>query len=1250
MVKNKRKTLAFKRTEDQGLGLGEVEDFQSLNSAMTSSEYARNWQNQKNKEKGTDKPTQENVGDEDAWSRYTAKDRAEEEMKREREKDARGYQIRHAMKGRSIVEGKPGPGEMALAHNKVILGGGSKLKSLTVPGMEKPSSPHPSGLNRAQRRHGGKATQHVPHNPHYPKKFFTITEQGKGHSKTLTVEFHVDEVYELPHYTTLPKPDNAYLRRIGGGPGDNSVVYVWKLSRVDRNKLIHALNGNIPEAKTWVLICHNCHGKGHKSKDCTNPKAAGPTFNPGAGCGGRDDKNKREHDTKEKSKAGSGGKGGGGGGGGKKQAVNTAAGALAAQVADFSARIQADEDNKREKAKEEREKERAKKDEPAPPLASFGLIHQFTVPVSEPSTKLSWVSFDLFFKFVLPFLAIFFYGDFLLWPVVCITAGWLVERSSHILLGCLVGGTLFWVENLFVGWTMYNLKAVYSMIRVNVTYEHQVFLTDTEAAAGTIDPKVDERPIDCSYGERKYKMDCGAAIITEMGYVTWPYWGLRVRFYTEKVATWQFSQSAFCLFGAVLTQLKTEKETQDALQRQLSKCSKIDWESQTMVENNILDNTVKVLIYLKKEIDQKGYLPSTYDVWHIPNQGFLEPHPLLKIRWVQVVLGILFVAGVWNLFSHVYEVVAPIIGFIFTSLFSAYSGFMYFAEAVGRAVNVTATAVQRTPDFVYGYRVTDVFFTGDINQPSRDKELGFEFFPGKNYDDRRPMSALSPFMVHGFCMPIADRGHNITTAAGLIHRGASITPIPLKDWLKDKQRVAKEILEAYVPVLTEADLMSWNQYMDFLPYTIAKKDDLRRYHAEREGDFHQYGDSGTKGRETGMFNKEEPSAEVKHVRSIHAMHENVLKSDVFGSLGRFIKGVEAQVYHLAPSVKHLGPRAVAEKLLALGPGSKTVGDYSSYEASFNRSVQESGQFTLYDHVAQGLGGKWQRIKSYARYLLGRKNRIKNKFFNAEIRGIKCSGDLDTALSNWWDNLVDWATAFQVKHGVHWSDSLNWFLCEGDDNITDDHGFEFNKTEFANMGMNIKVQQGLELSEAGFCQKYVNETTMNLVGDPITFLGKRQFLPTRYAHASFKTKLSLMRATAMSTLSALPNAPVISEWAWRVMQITSDVTVKAKHLLAVTPYGQITSVSFKEPLINFSDRLMVSRVFGFTLEQQEFFTKAINNWLGGNLSLPLDWFPSKWVSFYEAFNSNAASSAPEGFTVTKTVEALRAMLPEWEELQ
>lgn len=943
-------------------------------------------------------------------------------------------------------------------------------------------------------------------------------------------------------------------------------------------------------------LCNNCGKAGHLKKDC-----------------------------KGKTKAG-------GGAPGQKAATK----ALANSVANMNAEAQAKHDVAKEKAKDKKEEKKF----PLAPKARFfeGMPFEFIVE-DKMELPLSWVRLAFILK-LLPFIVAFFVADLIFWPLICGSVAWIVSVLFSVWYAPFVFSFLFWIENVAVGAVAYSVKVLYSMFIGSIICKKKVYLRYADRPGKEIQEE-DRRPLDSTFGDRSYVMDLCHYDVDELYFISFPYWNVIIPVGKHNIVYDRLvSGAAIALFGANVSSNRTEKEFADSIRRLLSKCSKIDWDAETMVKHGVLEGTCKYLELLKRKTDQES------------NRVELElkgsDEPLFgKPWWMDTWLGKLFIAVlVVSILTFGPYLLYNMAHYLICALTTVFVSIVWVVESVVQAGHSTHSFVAESvvqPVGMYGYRATDfVMRTVSINSVDPGKMLNFTSVWGQMFTDRNIMAVFSPFAIFGVAMPVADRNDTATTMAGLIHRGAGLTPTSDPDWTRAKKQIVQEICESHFLPLNDSDLLSFDKMLEATSYTKDRKEAIHRLHANRTEDF---GRLGMKNRETGMFNKEEPMAEYKHARSIHAMGKKLLETDVWGSLGRFVHTVQHHVYELPPSIKKLNPKQIVDKLLTLGPGNKTVSDYSSYEASFKRGVQESAQFALYDYMAQNLSGYASRIKRHYRWVLGGTNAVKNKFFNAEIKNLKCSGDFDTALSNWFDNVATWATVFHTKHGVHWTDSINWFLAEGDDNITDDHGYEFTPEDFAKLGMKAKISTQLELNEAGFCQKYVNPETKNLVGDVIAFLGKRQYLPTKYQNANLSTKLSLARATAMSTLATYPNAPGISEWAWRVLELTASVTVRQSHLHEQQMKHGFTHVTlptkFVEPEIILSDRIMVSEVFGFTLGQQEELTTALQSWAGGNLLLPVGWFPEVWRDFYLSFNSSI-SRVPEIFEHTPTWKRILEM--------
>ncbi|APG76183.1 hypothetical protein 2 [Beihai tombus-like virus 17] len=1138
---------------------------------------------------------------EDDYNSYLKREPVSNKEKEAKEKTAYNARIRLLRKDKELTDGKPVKGQIRILDDKITVGG-SKNVTYAVPGIRRPETQRVDGGNRMRDRQGKGHRTVVPH----PREY-TIVDN----SSEMTVTFH-GFFSEVVTFTTLPKPHQSRLDRHGGGQDDNDVVYTWDLGRIKRNKLVHALkgntpyvwhvprkeanklqhslNGNTPEAEPKKAVCNTCGKEGHFKRNC--PKA-------GAKGGGR---------------------------GGDKM--------LKRGMADMEAQRKAENDNAKEKRGDQKKEKEAVKcrffNDNLEPI-------RFKVEVKEPVTPMSWIRLGFLFR-IAPLMMGFFFFDLGLWPHISNLAATLAEHVVHVILFLPVFVGMMMLENIFVGLVAYRAKAVFTFFLGKLTVRHSIALYPVPDHR-EFSVEEDKRPLDCTFGPRAYVAGICRYTVTECFYVSFPYWQIHMALGSRRLAVRECSSTAIALYGSVINSNLTVEEYRDAIRRNLSKCSKIDWDAEEMIRGNILENTCSYLEYLKLKVDQGDFDKS------LENRSY-EDVDLFDAPWFHTKAGrifsVLFVLGLVYFGGGTLASIVMALFRVVAAVWTAISAFMVQCNEFAGSI------ASLRPLGVYGYSVSDPIFQNvSINEVDPEKFLSFtSIFPALN-KTRAVMATFSPFAIPGIALPMTDRGDMLTTAAGLIHRGAALTPKVDKIWNRAKREIVDQIVDRFFLPLSDSDLIGFDEMIDNTNYTLDRKKQIKTWHKNRKSDFAR----PTKHKETGMFNKEEPYSVLKQARSIQGMYRSLLESDVWGSVGRLVHTVQKTVYSLPPSIKKLDPQGIVDKLLSLGPGSKTVSDYSSYEASFKETVKEAAQFRLYDRLTENLSGYAKQVRGQARWVLGREVSVRNKFFNASIKNIKCSGDFDTSLSNWFDNVATWLTVFEMKHGVHWTDAINWILCEGDDNITDDHGYTFEKEDFAKLGMTAKIESGLELSEAGFCQKYVNVSTGTLIGDVITFLGKRQYLPARYQNSSQVTKLSLSKATAMSVLSMFKNAPGISEWAYKVLELTSGITVRAKHLVAEVDKhahsgtGVKLSTLFTKPVILDSDRIMVSRVFGFTLEQQAILTTALDAWTGGPLQLPLSWFPDLWRDFYGGYNTLLVGPSHEFFNETNTISELRRKFPE-----
>lgn len=181
----------------------------------------------------------------------------------EKERRAAAGQLRVARKNKEFTHGKPVAGEYTIRPGQVSVVSAKGKRTFNVPGIMPPTLAPKDGANRAVRRHAGQQRDVVAHPREYTAEFTDAN---------VTVTFERDE-FAMVNYTTLPAPSRKWLRRHGPAADDNYVVYQWDLSRVKRNALLHALNGNHEHQEQKKRRCPTCAGK-HAAASCTSNVSA----------------------------------------------------------------------------------------------------------------------------------------------------------------------------------------------------------------------------------------------------------------------------------------------------------------------------------------------------------------------------------------------------------------------------------------------------------------------------------------------------------------------------------------------------------------------------------------------------------------------------------------------------------------------------------------------------------------------------------------------------------------------------------------------------------------------------------------------------------------------------------------------------------------------------------------------------------------------------------------------------------------
>jgi len=397
---------------------------------------------------------------------------------------------------------------------------------------------------------------------------------------------------------------------------------------------------------------------------------------------------------------------------------------------------------------------------------------------------------------------------------------------------------------------------------------------------------------------------------------------------------------------------------------------------------------------------------------------------------------------------------------------------------------------------------------------------------------RRPVVQVSlGCHVEGVALPHPDPLDPDTTVAGVRMRFArKPPPFNPEKIAKLRRFVDKWIKKNLVPISPDADT-SVEEWLKNTNYPLWRKEELKKKWEE----FTSLDDPSKKYRRCKSFMKDETYAAYKHARGINS------RSDEFKcTMGPIFKLIEEQVYKCHHFIKHVPvadrPRVIQDLLYKIGV-KYVATDYTAFESLFIKEIMEAIEFQLYDYMTQHLP-EHQSFMKECYDTLGGVNYCDYKTFVVRLLATRMSGEMCTSLGNGFSNLM-----------------LMLFLCEevgctnidgfveGDDGIFSMVGDPPTAADFAELGMNIKIELHDRLSTASFCGIIFDEHDCINVTDPREVLAAFGWTTTNYAKASRTKLLTLLRCKGLSMAHQYPGCPIIGSLAQYALRVTRSYDVR-----------------------------------------------------------------------------------------------------------
>jgi len=448
-------------------------------------------------------------------------------------------------------------------------------------------------------------------------------------------------------------------------------------------------------------------------------------------------------------------------------------------------------------------------------------------------------------------------------------------------------------------------------------------------------------------------------------------------------------------------------------------------------------------------------------------------------------------------------------------------------------------------------------------------------------DARPPCYSTPGLSVKGAALPTPDPQCPDTMKAGVLKRVASLTPEPDPVEIKEfSDFVGWFIPRTFVPLAPDEDV-SVEHWIANAPYPDSRKRELlAKWYALTDK-------TAAKLRHCRCFMKKERYLTWKHARGIYS------RTDEFKCMvGPIFHAIEKVVFKHPWFIKKVPikdrPSYIRDRLYAAGSVYSNT-DYTSYEASFSKKLMEACEFQLYDYMTSFLPCHDEFMEE-VRKTLGGVNTCEFKYFKLMINACRMSGEMCTSLGNGFTN-------WMVMEYFAWKKGMEVVgVVEGDDGLCRFSGPIPDASEFAKLGLTIKLEKHTRFESASFCGLVFHPDDCLNVTDPRKALASFGWIDGMYAGSKASKQLALLRCKALSMAHQYPGCPILSVLADKALELTSgrDVrhlvkqsrafsTYEREKLLLILPDER--SLAHRRVTTPFTTRLVMDEVFGVSVDSQ-----------------------------------------------------------------
>lgn len=263
----------------------------------------------------------------------------------------------------------------------------------------------------------------------------------------------------------------------------------------------------------------------------------------------------------------------------------------------------------------------------------------------------------------------------------------------------------------------------------------------------------------------------------------------------------------------------------------------------------------------------------------------------------------------------------------------------------------------------------------------------------------------------------------------------------------------------------------------------------------------------------------------------------------------------------------------------------STSDYTSYEGLFNSELLINVEMIMYNYMMANV--KTFEATRFLKIINSTLPSLNISIYNgliSWITGKRMSGEMCTSLGNGFANIIILAYIVSCRGGELIA------VVEGDDSLFSTRGCEIYDQDFIDMGMVAKRERHPHVGLASFCGNVFDPEVKHVITDARAAMCKIAALNVKYAGASDKVKLQLIKSKCLSLAHQYPGCPIVSPLVLNILNQLRSITVSKRVISGMQSYKReeyLRDVYGDMPVykIQPGSRVLMEDAFGITIQEQ-----------------------------------------------------------------